>query len=89
MSASGLFNDLDFRFEGDDDNIKPVSVRERVLEWIPPPQTPPSYASSSEARESPMTSTNPSPVKTRAADQAVTSATPSGRTLEHMTEATG
>lgn len=54
MSAPGLFNDLDFRFEGDDDDIKPVSVRERVLEWIPPPQTPPSYASSSEATENPQ-----------------------------------
>ncbi|KAL4927584.1 uncharacterized protein BDV17DRAFT_292326 [Aspergillus undulatus] len=89
MSASGLLNDLHFRFKGDDDDIRPVSVPERVLEWIMPPQTPSPYPSSIEVRESPMTSTNTSPVKTRAADQDVTDATPSGRTLEHMTEATG
>ncbi|KAF5862433.1 hypothetical protein ETB97_011707 [Aspergillus alliaceus] len=92
MSASGLLNDQDFRFEGDDDDIRPVSVPERVLEWIPPPQTPSSYASSIEAKESPMTSTNPSPAKTRTAGHEVTNATPSGRTLEHggvMTESTG
>ncbi|KAB8236920.1 uncharacterized protein BDW43DRAFT_307934 [Aspergillus alliaceus] len=92
MSASGLLNDQDFHFEGDDDDIRPVSVPEHVLEWIPPPQTPSSYASSIEAKESPMTSTNPSPAKSRTAGHEVTNATPSGRTLEHggvMTEPTG
>lgn len=40
MSASGLLNNLDLRFEGDYDDIKPMAVPNRILDWIMRPQTP-------------------------------------------------
>lgn len=83
MSASGLPDNLDLRFEGDDDDdIKPMAVPDHVMDWIIPPQTPSSKASSVDDRESSITSTNPSPVKTRS--QEVTDAAPSGQTLEQI-----
>ncbi len=45
MSASGLLNDLDLRFEDDDDDIRPMAVPDRALDWLLPPQTPSSNAS--------------------------------------------
>ncbi|KAL2825484.1 hypothetical protein BDW59DRAFT_146282 [Aspergillus cavernicola] len=70
MSASGLIQELDLRFEGDeDDRMGPMAVSQRVLDWIPSTETPASYASSATDDESPPTSANPSPAKIRTTTQ--------------------
>ncbi|KAL4881020.1 hypothetical protein BJY04DRAFT_64100 [Aspergillus karnatakaensis] len=80
MSASGLYSDIDIRFDGDDDAMQPVPVPKRIMDWLLP-QSPSPYASSIEQKESPMTSTNSSPVKTRNTDKVSMDATPMVETL--------